>query len=58
MIAFRQPTTDTSLLAEAERVHHAWNDALATGNVEAITALYAEDATIESPLVRYLLGKR
>jgi hypothetical protein len=31
-------------------------DALATQDVEALTALYVEDATIESPLVRYLLA--
>lgn len=55
MISFRQPTTDQKLLAEAERIHHAWNDALATKNAEALIALYAEDAMIESPLVRYLL---
>jgi hypothetical protein len=42
--------------ANRPRIHHAWNDALAVRNVEAITALYADDATIDSPLVRYLLG--
>ena len=56
MVSFRQPTSDPRLQAEAERIHHAWNDALATRDADAITALYAEDATIESPLVRYLLG--
>src|SRR5579862_4998946 len=56
MVAFFQPTIDTRLLAEAERIHRAWNDALAARNVEAIAALYTEDATIESPLIRYLLG--
>ncbi len=49
-------TTDSRTLAEAERIHHAWNDAPAARNVEATTAPCAEDATIESPLVRYLLG--
>jgi hypothetical protein len=56
MVSFRQPTSDPQLQAEAERIHHAWNDALATRDADAITALYAKDATIESPLVRYLLG--
>ena len=56
MVTFRQPTTDPKLLAAAERIHHRWNDALAAQDAEALTSLYAEDATIESPLVRYLLG--
>jgi hypothetical protein len=55
MVAFHQPTDDPRLLAEAQRIHHAWNDALAARNAEALVALYADDATIESPLVSYLL---
>jgi hypothetical protein len=56
MVAFRELTAGPMLRAEAERIHNAWNDALAAHDVDAITALYAEEATIESPLVRYLLG--
>jgi len=56
MVAFRRPTTDPTLQAAAERVHDAWNTALAAKDVEGAIALYAEDATIESPLVCYLLG--
>jgi ketosteroid isomerase-like protein len=56
MVTFRQPTTDKSLLAEAERIHHAWNAALEAEDIEGAAALYAEDATIESPLIRYLLN--
>jgi SnoaL-like domain len=56
MVAFREPTTDPKLQAEAERIHTAWNDALAAKDVAALTRLYTEDATIESPLIRYLLG--
>jgi len=55
MVSFRQPATDPKLLAQAEHIHTAWNDALAARDSEALTALYAEDATIESPLVCYLL---
>ncbi|HET6605876.1 MAG TPA: nuclear transport factor 2 family protein [Rhodopila sp.] len=56
MVTFRQPTTDTALLAEAEHIHHAWNAALEAKDTERAAALYAEDATIESPLIRYLLN--
>jgi hypothetical protein len=55
MVAFDQPTTDAKLLADAERNHTAWSDALAALNVEAVTAL-AEDAAIENALIRHLLG--
>lgn len=53
---FRQLTTDQALLDTAKSVHNAWNDALARKDAEALAALYAEDAVIESPLVAYLLG--
>jgi ketosteroid isomerase-like protein len=56
MVEFRQPTTDQALLEVAESVHQAWNDALARNDAEALAALYADDAVIESPLVAYLLG--
>jgi hypothetical protein len=35
MVAFDQPTTDAKLLADAERNHTAWSNALAALNVEA-----------------------
>lgn len=56
MTEFRQPTTDHDLLARAESLHEAWNDALARKDADALAALYTEDAIIESPLVSYLLG--
>jgi ketosteroid isomerase-like protein len=37
-------------------VYHAWDRALAANDVEALLALYAEDATIESPLIPHLMG--
>jgi predicted SnoaL-like aldol condensation-catalyzing enzyme len=55
MVAFRKPTTDLRLLEVAERIHHAWNAALEAKDVEGAVRLYAENATIESPLIRYLL---
>ena len=42
--------------ADLERIFHAWDDALGAKDVDAAVALYAEDATLESPLVRRLLG--
>ena len=39
-----------------ERIYHAWNDALSRNDAEALTAMYAPDAIIESPLVPYLMG--
>jgi hypothetical protein len=56
MVAFRDPTTDPQVRTQAERVHNAWNGALAARDTEALVALYADDAIIESPLVCYLLG--
>lgn len=57
MTEFRQPTNEQALLKAAEHVHVAWNDALARHDSEALAALYTDDATLESPLVAYLLGK-
>ena len=41
----------------AKDIHHAWNTAWADNNIDALLALYAENAIIESPLIPYLLGK-
>jgi ketosteroid isomerase-like protein len=40
----------------ARRIYHAWDEALGRKDLEASLALYAEDCTLESPLVRHLLG--
>ena len=40
--------------SDVERIHHEWNDALAAKHIEGLIALYNEDATIESPLIRHL----
>lgn len=55
MVSFRKPTTERRLLDDAEAIHHAWNAALETKDVEGAVKLYAENATLESPLIRYLL---
>ncbi|MDB5871619.1 MAG: hypothetical protein JWQ07_1061 [Ramlibacter sp.] len=39
----------------AERIYQAWAHAFATKDLEAVLALYAPDATLESPLVNVLL---
>lgn len=45
----------TAAVDAAERIYHAWDEALGKKDLEASLALYAEDATLESPLVRHLL---
>ena len=40
----------------AERMVDAWDDALSRNDAAALTALYAADAVIESPLVPHLMG--
>jgi hypothetical protein len=43
-------------IAAAERIYCAWDEALGHKDLDATMRLYAEDATLESPLVRHLLG--
>jgi hypothetical protein len=38
-----------------ERVFHAWDEALGARDLDASMALYGENATLESPLVRHLV---
>lgn len=47
--------TRSAAVEAAERIYHAWDEALGKKDLEASLALYAEDATLESPLVRHLL---
>lgn len=46
---------DTSIQA-AEQIYRAWDEALGKKDVDGALSLYAEDATLESPLIRYLRG--
>jgi ketosteroid isomerase-like protein len=41
-----------------ERIYHEWDDALSHLDVERILALYAPDATLESPLIPHLLKSK
>jgi len=41
---------------DIERIYRLWDDALGRKDLEAALALYADDAAIESPLVRHLLN--
>lgn len=41
---------------DIERIYRLWDDALGRRDLEASLSLYADDAAIESPLVRHLLG--
>ncbi|HVV74210.1 MAG TPA: nuclear transport factor 2 family protein [Verrucomicrobiae bacterium] len=40
-----------------ERIYREWDDALSRNDPDALVALYAPDATLESPLVPHLLHK-
>jgi predicted SnoaL-like aldol condensation-catalyzing enzyme len=48
-------TRDTTQ-QDIERVYRLWDEALGRKDLETSLSLYAEDASIESPLVRHLLG--
>jgi ketosteroid isomerase-like protein len=39
-----------------EHVFRAWDEALGAKDFDASMMLYQPDATLESPLIRYLLG--
>ncbi|GAA0379490.1 hypothetical protein GCM10009530_32650 [Microbispora corallina] len=39
-----------------QHIFHAWDEALGAEDLDAAMALYHADATLESPLVCYLLG--
>lgn len=41
-----------------ERVYFEWDRALSQNDANALLALYAPDAVIESPLIPHLLGKQ
>jgi predicted SnoaL-like aldol condensation-catalyzing enzyme len=40
---------------DAERIYHLWDDALGKKDLEASLSLYADNASIESPLVQRLM---
>jgi hypothetical protein len=46
----------TDNASAVERIYFAWDKALSENDPAALLALYAKDATVESPLVPYLMG--
>ena len=48
----------TATREDIERVYRLWDEALGKKDLEASLSLYAEDASIESPLVAHLLKQR
>jgi len=50
--------TGTANRQDIERIYRAWDDALGKRDLEASLSLYADDASIESPLVQQLLKRR
>jgi len=49
--------TDTQYASDGERIYHEWHDRARGRDVEGLLALYAEDATLESPLVPAIIGR-
>jgi len=43
---------------DIERIYRLWDQALGNRDLEASLALYAQDASIESPLVQHLLNTK
>jgi SnoaL-like domain len=48
--------TGATTQQDIERVYRLWDEALGKKDLEAALSLYSDDASIESPLVRHLLG--
>lgn len=44
-----------NLERDIERIYKQWDDALGSRDLEASLSLYADDASIESPLVQHLM---
>jgi len=47
---------EKTLSTPVERMYYAWDEALSRNDAAALLALYAPDATIESPLIPHLMG--
>ena len=47
---------DETFQQAAERIYHDWDKALSDDDVEALLALYAPDAVLESPAVPLTMG--
>ncbi|MCL5028948.1 MAG: nuclear transport factor 2 family protein [Bacteroidetes bacterium] len=44
------------LSSPVERIYHEWDKALSNNDAQALLALYAPDATLESPVIPHLMG--
>jgi hypothetical protein len=49
--------TEPKYADAADRIYYEWDKALAQNDVNALLALYAEDAVLESPLIPHLLDR-
>ncbi|HLJ15174.1 MAG TPA: nuclear transport factor 2 family protein [Bryobacteraceae bacterium] len=54
--AKQQQTPASGSYPDIERIYREWDRALSNNDTAAILALYAPDATLESPLVSHLMG--
>ena len=45
------------LKEDAKRIYHEWDRALANNDIDALVSLYTPNATIESPLIPYLMKR-
>jgi hypothetical protein len=45
----------SSFAADCARIHRAWHECAKAGDAAGVLALYADDAVLESPLVRVVL---
>jgi hypothetical protein len=50
------PRESVAMANDIERIYHAWDDALGRKSLDDSLRLYAPSASLESPLVRHLLG--
>jgi SnoaL-like domain len=53
----RNAASNEDEVSAAELIYRAWDDALGRKDLDAAMALYAPDCTLESPLVRHILGR-
>lgn len=52
------PLSPEQLKANMERIYQEWEKALSQNDPEALLRCYAQDGTIESPLIPHLMGKK
>jgi ketosteroid isomerase-like protein len=56
LLSHEQRSTDHSENRDVERIYQEWDRALSENDSSGLLALYAPDATIESPLIPHVLG--